>query len=151
MDNQKGFTLIELLSILIVMGILLAIVVPEIKTTREKWILDSTAREIAEDIRWAQHLAITECMNHNFDLDTANRSYRIRSILSNKPTVKSVNINSSITNISSTFKKEGNYHRLSFAPNGNPAQVGSIYLTSKSGKSLTITVVVSTGRVVIKK
>lgn len=150
MDDHRGFTLIELMCFIAVLAILSLIAVPEVMGSIDKWILDSTARQIAEDIRWTQHLAITGCISHNFDLNISNRSYRIRSAILSDPTIKTVEFNPNIASISSTFKSQGNYKRLSFSSTGIPAQTGSIVLTSKKDKEVTITVAVGTGRVAIK-
>lgn len=150
MIEEKGLTLIELICAIAILGILLVVAVPSITDSIDKWILESTARQIVEDIRWTQHLAITKGVTHNFDLNITNRSYRIRSAVIQEPTIKSVKFNSTIANISSSFRNHGSYKRLSFATTGNPSQTGSIVLTSKKGRELTITVAVGTGRVTIK-
>ena len=150
MIKEKGLTLIELICAISILGILLVIAVPITTDLIDKWILESTAREIVEDIRWTQHLAITKEISHNFDLNISNRSYRIRSANIRESIIKSVKFSSAISNISSTFKNHGTYKRLSFTPTGNPSQTGSIVLTSKKGRELTITVAVGTGRVTIK-
>ena len=150
MGNKKGFTLVELMCIIAVLAILSLIAIPEVMNSIDKWILDSTAKQIVEDIRWTQHLAITGCLIHYFDIDVSDRSYRIRSGILNDPTIKTVEFNPNITGIVSTFKSHGKYKRLSFSSTGIPAQTGSVFLTSKRGKEVTITVAVGTGRVAIK-
>jgi len=150
MKEEQGLTLIELICTITVLGMLLVVAVPSITDLIDKWVLESTAREIVEDIRWTQYLAITKGVTHNFDLNVANRSYRVRSALLQEPTIKSVKFKSTITNITSTFRNHGSYKRLSFATTGNPSQTGSIILTSKKGREITITVAVGTGRVIIK-
>ena len=150
MNDPRGFTLIELICIIALLCILLTVAVPKFTEVMDKWVLDSTAKQIVEDIRWAQHLAITDSISYNFDVNISNRSYRIRSISIRDPIIKSVDFSPSIANISSTFKNQGAYRRLSFSPTGIPSQTGSIVLTSKKGRKLTITVAVGTGRVAIK-
>lgn len=151
MANQKGFTLIELMCLIAVLAILTFIAIPDIIGTIDKWILDSTARQIVEDIRWTQNLAITECSSYNFDINTSNRTYRIRSAIIGNPTIKTVEFNPCIISISSNFKNQDNYRRLSFSSTGIPSQTGSIVLTSRKGNQVTITVAVGTGRVAIKR
>lgn len=113
MIKEKGLTLIELICAISILGILLVIAVPITTDLIDKWILESTAREIVEDIRWTQHLAITKEISHNFDLNISNRSYRIRSANIQESIIKSVKFSSAISNISSTFKNHGTYKRLS--------------------------------------
>jgi len=148
--NGKGVTLIELLCIIAILGVLSAIAIPEIVSTIDKWVLDSTAKEIVEDIRWTQHLATTKGIYHHFEVNLKENLYRIRSIALRDPTIKRVEFNPNISEITCTFKSEGDFKRLTFSPTGIPSQTGSITLTSKKGNELTITVAVGTGRVEIK-
>ncbi|NLI60867.1 MAG: prepilin-type N-terminal cleavage/methylation domain-containing protein [Clostridiales bacterium] len=150
MYNGKGVTLIELLCIIAILGVLSAIAIPEIVSTIDKWVLDSTAKEIVEDIRWTQHLATTKGIYHHFEVNLKENLYRIRSIALRDPTIKRVEFNPNISEITCTFKSEGDFKRLTFSPTGIPSQTGSITLTSKKGNELTITVAVGTGRVEIK-
>lgn len=150
MYNGKGVTLIELLCIIAILGVLSAIAIPEIVSTIDKWVLDSTAKEIVEDIRWTQHLATTKGIYHHFEVNLKENLYRIRSTALRDPTIKRVEFNPNISEITCTFKSEGDFKRLTFSPTGIPSQTGSITLTSKKGNELTITVAVGTGRVEIK-
>lgn len=150
MDNQRGFTLIELICCIALLGILSFIAVPGIMESIDKWILDSTAKEIVEDIRWAQHLAITGHMDYYFDVNISNSYYRIKSRFRNEPTIKRVNFNPNIIDIVCNFESHGVYKRLSFSPTGIPSRTGTIDLKSKRGREATITVAVGTGRVMIK-
>ncbi|HZJ57328.1 MAG TPA: type II secretion system protein [Clostridia bacterium] len=149
MKSSRGFTLIELICVIAILGILAFIAIPAITDTLDKWTLDSTAQQIMEDIRLAQHLTITNAISHYFELDTKNRFYRIKSIAMRDPTIKTIEFSPSIASISSTLKNEGNLKRLTFAATGIPGQTGSIVLRTKKGKEKTITIAVGTGRVAI--
>ncbi len=130
--------------------ILSFIAIPKVLKTIDKWILDSTAREMVEDLRWAQHLALTESVSHNFDIFIKDRYYRIKSILSREPTIKTVTINPCISSINTSLESYGSYYRLTFSATGIPSRTGTITLTSKKGNEKTITIAVGTGRVEIK-
>lgn len=146
--GKKGFTLVELVCTVAVLGILLLIAVPEIMSIKDKWILDSTAKQMAEDIRWTQHLAQTEGGYYNFDIHISEYTYRIRDKYDSKD-IKFVDIPAEITNIASTLPRNTNYHRLALTPTGIPTQTGTIFLTSAKDKKLRITIAVGTGRVAI--
>lgn len=148
MLNKKGFTLIELICAIALLGVLLFIAVPEIKSTRNKWVVDSIAKQIVQDIRWTQHLARTEGAHYDFDVNTGEGTYRIRS-LGDQENIKNVELSSAITSITTSFQNKGIYDRLSFTPTGIPSQTGTIYLITADERELKITVAVGTGRVVI--
>jgi prepilin-type N-terminal cleavage/methylation domain-containing protein len=150
LGHLKGFTLIELICVIAILGILAFIAIPTITTSLDKWVLESTAKQIMEDIRWTQHLAITNAISHYFELDIDNRFYRIKSIALREPTKKTIEFSPNIASISSTLKTEGKYKRLTYSATGIPTQTGSIVLKSKKGKEKTITIAVGTGRVTIK-
>jgi len=157
MRKNNGFTLIELVAIVSVLGILLLIAIPNILNINENWVLETTAREMVEDIRWAQHLAIVEGESYNFEIHLSQKYYRIRPESNKGPSLKTVELDSNIVNLSSTLPRAGysgefyDYRVLTYTPSGNPRQTGSIVLEAKNGKSLTITIAVGSGRAMIKR
>ena len=157
MGKNKGFTLVELIAVVSVLGVLLLIAVPNIYSINQNWILETTAREMVEDIRWAQHLAIVEGESYNFEIHLSQKYYRIRPESNKGPSLKTVELNSNIVNLSSSLPRAGysgefyDYRVLTYSPSGNPRQTGSIVLETRNGKSLTITIAVGSGRVMIKR
>ena len=73
MAGSKGFTLVELMATIFLLSILLLIAAPNIIMISQKWILETTAREMVEDIRWTQHLAIVEGQSYNFEIHLSEK------------------------------------------------------------------------------
>lgn len=142
--------MVELIAAVSVIGLLLLISVPNIEKISQKWILETTAREMVEDIRWAQNLAIVEGKSYNFEIDLLDKSYLIRPVGIKNPSIKKVKLDQSIIRITSTLSNmDGSFTRkvLTYSLTGNPNQTGSIILETKDGSRVTITVAVGSGRV----
>jgi len=62
---KKAFTLIELIFIIVIMGILIAVIVPRVNSNK----LDEAAIKLISDIRYTQHLAMVD---DKFNKDSSN-------------------------------------------------------------------------------
>ena len=146
-----GFTLVELVVVIFIIGLLGFLVVPNIVSTTEKWILEAATQEMLQDIRTTQQLAVTSGYEHSFQLNAAQNRYRIRHVSSTKPTIKEVEMDKRIkVRIGGDgFVTFGDYRVLSYKATGSPERTGTIYLSVDSGSSLAITVMLNTGRAVI--
>jgi len=56
---KKGFTLIELLTVLAIITILTSLSLPSYRSAQRKYLLENSARKLAQDIRRAEEMAIS--------------------------------------------------------------------------------------------
>lgn len=150
--SKRGFTLLEIVIVLTLIGILSLMTVPHLLRFNERWILQSSAHMIANDIRRMQRQAVQECSEYNFELHTTQFYYILRINDLTKPKIKQVFLNPKISKISSTLKKphQGNMADLCvlrFSYLGSPNQAGEIKLETKNGENILLTIDVTTGRV----
>ena len=75
--NAMGFTLIELAIVLVVIAILTAMIIPEMRGTMEGETLRSTARELVRGLRLAHSQSITLHQRHRLLIDRKNNRYRV--------------------------------------------------------------------------
>ena len=151
--NDRAFTLMEVMLVIMLLGILTVLTVPSLLHSNDRWLLRSTAHGIANDIRRVQRMSVQECEEYKFELHTKKFYYKIMSEVVKSDPIKTVNLDSRITEITSTLYNpkyggdmEG-YRILQFSCLGSPNQGGEILLKTKNGNSIRITIAVATGRV----
>ena len=151
--KSSGFTLIEVLLVILMLGILASLAIPDLLQFSDRWVLRSTARQIANDIRRVQRISVQECDPCHFELHTGEFYYLIRRGNLLLDPIKKVSLDPRISEISSTLYSPNyggewkDYRILKFSPLGSPNQAGSILLKTKHGNPIRITVQVATGRV----
>lgn len=152
--NKKGFTLIEVILVIVILGILSTLTLPNLLRSNDRWLLRSTAHMIANDIRMVQRLSVQECSYYNFELNTNEFYYILRNNDPLHPNIKKVLLDPRITSISSTLSTSSDYggsaagyRILRFSQLGSPNQAGTIILKTRNGDSIRLTVDVTTGRV----
>lgn len=151
--RQSGFTLLEMMMVVIVIGVTAAVITP-------RWLendldVDATARQLQNDIRYAQGLAMTRGQRHRVYFDVAT-AYRIANNTGTTVTHPldadgSVEFGNGVTLVSNGFTSG----YVAFDGRGVPyngataiAANTSVQL-SKSGTTRTVQVVPRTGYVTV--
>lgn len=151
MKCERGFTLAELIVAISIIGILAAVISPRLTTPLGEAVLNARAFEIAQDIRRVQQLAVTSGESHRFEIHTVKRRYNIRPQDPVKSSIKTVNLDTQITGVTSKFKDiGGGWRGLTYTPTGIPSQTGEVVIFDARGRGRAIVVAVGTGRVKIE-
>jgi Tfp pilus assembly protein FimT len=126
--------MIELLIVIAIIGILALIGLPVYKNISPNITLNSSVRDLASDLRYAQQLAVTEQKMYSVKLDSLNNSYYIFQpdsglIIKTRSINTQVKINS-ITGLTSST--------ASFTVTGASIESGEVALMNQTGKTNTI-------------
>ena len=129
-SSQPGFSLMELLIVISIIGIISLIGLPVYKSITPNIALNSSVRDMASDLRYAQQLAVTEQKIYSVRFNILDNNYYIFQADSGA-VIKSRNINSqvkinSITGLSSST--------ASFTVTGASLESGNISMMNKNGK-----------------
>jgi len=76
-SGKSGFTLMELMVVLVLIGIMTAMILPELKGTYEEALLSSTGRQLANVLGIAYSRAVTVHQPHRVRLDSITHRYSI--------------------------------------------------------------------------
>jgi len=154
---KKAFTLIELIMVITVVGIISAVIFPAFINSYNNIKLESAYKQLRQDIKYAQQLAINLEIAHGILFNPEQESYSVyRQITSNivrdpatqKPLTVyyTSGIFSGVDLVSTTFTVPDT-NRLEFDSFGAP-QGGGIIILSYDGVEKNITVEEKTGRVI---
>src|SRR2546421_1459049 len=75
--RNPGFTLIELMVVLVLIGIMTALIIPELKGTYEDALLRSSSRELANVFNLAYSRAVSINQLHRVRLDRHSGRYQV--------------------------------------------------------------------------
>ncbi len=76
MASMKGFTLLELMVVIVLVGLLAAIALPEYVSWRTRARFNETSQAIASTLREARAQALSSNVQQRVEFDLANRRYR---------------------------------------------------------------------------
>ena len=78
-SRRGGFTLLEMLAVIFIIGITLALVLPNLDRLTPKHRLRAAAREVASTIELCRHQAVTRAATYGiaYDLDGRTPTYRL--------------------------------------------------------------------------
>lgn len=82
--QRSGFSLIELMVVLVLIGILTALIIPEMKGTYEEALLRSTGRKLVDVCQLASSHAITRSHAHRVRLDRKRGRYFIETTVQDR-------------------------------------------------------------------
>ncbi len=165
MQRKRGFTLLELIILIVILGFVVLISIPNISSYLDARIY-SCAQKISSDIRYTQYLSIAEHNSYGVEFNSASNYYRVYDVdtgsLATDPysradmeidldtTKEYQGVNISSVNI-------GSSDEIRFSSLGEPldssgnalASLGTVVL-SYSGKTKTVAVYPVTGWVEIQ-
>lgn len=70
-----AFTLIEILVVIILLGVVAGLAVPNFNSTYEKFLLGETAKDLSFFMRYAQNRAVMKSQNHRLVFDLQDSKY----------------------------------------------------------------------------
>ncbi|MFA6918592.1 MAG: GspH/FimT family protein [Patescibacteria group bacterium] len=128
--SKLGFSLTEMLIVISIIGIVSLISLPVYKNITPNIILNSSVRDMASDLRYAQQLAVTEQKIYSVQFNVLANSYRIFQADSGE-VIRSRDINSQvkINSVSGLTSSTA-----SFTVTGASLESGEISLMNKNGK-----------------
>jgi len=127
------------------------VLAPRIQASIGETALNATARQIAQDLRRTQQLAVTNGENYRFEIHVANRVYNVRPQDPFKDPVITVKIGRTITTVTSNFKDiGGGWRGITYTPTGIPSQTGEVVIFDSRGQGREIVVAVATGRAEVR-
>src|SRR3989338_5085533 len=72
---NKAFTLIEVIMVIIIIGILAAAVMPAFIASHDDLKIEAAHRQLMQEIRYAQQLAISRQVTHGVSFNPSTESY----------------------------------------------------------------------------
>ncbi len=129
--------LIDLLVALGIIALIATIAIPYLRKYQPNLKLNTTARDLTADIRYAQQLTVTEQKVHLVSFDLINDKYYILKIDTATTTVKTVILDSEVSFKQITGLTD---NQVVFNFYGGVSQAGTIILTNTNNVDATINV-----------
>jgi len=80
-DSEKGTTLLEIAIVMVCVGIIGAILVPNVMDSIRSLRLNSAAYKLVTDIRYARELALSNHATYAIEVSTANNNYQLYKVV----------------------------------------------------------------------
>ena len=150
LNSKRGVSLIEMLTVIVIIGILAAIAIPNFSRWKEKYEINGETKKVYFDLLLAHSTSISNNHNVLVTFDPINNTYKVLKDKNNNgqedsgETIKSVNLenniqfgfNSGVLDLegnlvtSSIFFANGN--AITFNSRGQASTSGSIFLIHKN-------------------
>src|SRR4051812_18165627 len=75
--HQRAFTLIELMTVIVIIGIMTAMIIPEMRGTYEDALLRSTSRDLVNVFELASSRAVSLNQIHRVQIDSVTGNYLV--------------------------------------------------------------------------
>lgn len=154
MKQTHGFTLIELILVIALLGITTSLTLPRFVGILEAQSLSSGAQELASELRYAQSLALAGNCRHRVEFILEQRKFNLYSERDGRLTLlESKELPQGIDYEAVTFKKTAGMDGpwAGFTNRGSPSSGGTVILRNRHGNTLELTVMLATGRVLVKE
>lgn len=135
--DKRGTLLVNILAVCGIIAMMMAISIPFLKRYEPNLVLNSSAREIASNLRLAQQLTITEQVPHLVFFDTGNHSYSLLRL----PTVDATSTLATIFLASEVGFQSVNgltENLVHFNSYGAVSEAGNINLINSNGKTISV-------------
>lgn len=158
LNRTDGFTLLEIVVVVVILGILALVVAPVLGRVVGGMGIKTEALKLAEDVRYAQHSALSEGRMFRLALDKSTGTYQVYPYDTDadpedpKDIRKEGALDDSVKGITSSFPVDDediSITYITYLPTGSPSQLEemSVTLTNDSGGSVSVIVALGTGRV----
>lgn len=146
LHRRAGFTLIELVTVTLLLGILAGVAAPRYQEALAATRLDSAARRLAADLRYARTLSLSQAAEHGLVFDVGLGFYQSLDIAGR--TVPSAdhadeallrNLTGDLAGVSIASADFGGVAELRFDFRGDPSSSGQVVLTNgASARTVTV-------------
>lgn len=131
--SSGGFTVFEIMVVISIFALLTAISIPFLNKYQPNLKLNSSARNLAADLRYAQQLTITEQVLHLISIDIGAGSYALERIGAATTTIKEIILPQEVTfDLASTTVSEIRFNSYGGV---SGSSVGEIMLKNNNGQS----------------
>lgn len=141
--EEDGFSMFELLTVMTLIGIFVAMVIPNYLGTIRAASLNTSANQIASDIRKAQARSMATGIRYGYKFTPGDANYLYVKDTGSEETVETRKLAKSVTVLDTSFP-DG---KVTFARSGAASQAGQVRIRYSDGTVKTINVVRITGKV----
>lgn len=135
--RSDGFTFLEVMSVLAIIATLAALSLPALRYYRPAVALQTEARQLASDLRYAQQQTVSEQVVHYIETAASSSSYRLYRDDSPPTLIKTVSFTGGITVHDVTGPADSTFRYNAY---GAVSTAGSIMLQNQAGAIQTVAV-----------